>query len=89
MTSMTESPYAAWIGRSEQTTEQLSATLARRIAATLGESAPVTGQALPALWHWAFFQPAVAEEGLGEDGHPARGGILPCLLYTSDAADEL
>jgi itaconyl-CoA hydratase/mesaconyl-C4 CoA hydratase len=77
MTSMTDSPYAAWIGRSEQTTEQLSAGLARRIAATLGESAPVAGQALPALWHWAFFQPAVEEEGLGEDGHPARGGILP------------
>ncbi|WP_414927640.1 MaoC family dehydratase N-terminal domain-containing protein [Pseudomonas sp. IT-P74] len=74
---MTDSPYAAWIGRSEQTTEQLSASLAKRIAATLGENAPAAGQVLPALWHWAFFQPAVAQEDLGKDGHPARSGILP------------
>ena len=77
MNSMTDSPYAALIGRSEQTTEHLSASLVKRIAATLGEKPPAAGQALPALWHWAFFQPAVDEAGLGDDGHPARGGILP------------
>lgn len=76
MTS-TSSLYAAWIGRSEQTTEHLSASVVKRIAATLGEKPPAVGQPLPALWHWAFFQPAVEETGLGEDGHPARGGILP------------
>jgi itaconyl-CoA hydratase/mesaconyl-C4 CoA hydratase len=74
---MIDSPYAAWIGRSEQTTEHLSLSLVKRIAATLGEQPPAAGQSLPALWHWAFFQPTVDEAGLGEDGHPARGGILP------------
>lgn len=24
-----------------------------------------------------FFQPAIAQDGLGGDGHPARGGFLP------------
>ena len=37
----------------------------------------IDGTALPPLWHWAFFQEPVAESGLGEDGHPARGGFLP------------
>lgn len=79
MTSMTDSPYAALIGRSERTTEHLSVSLAKRIAATLGESAPASGQTLPALWHWAFFQPAMEEEGLGNDGHPAHSSLLPAI----------
>lgn len=77
MTSMSDSPYAAWIGRTEHTTERLSASLVKRIAATLGESAPHSGQPLPALWHWAFFQPAVEEPALGKDGHPAGSVLLP------------
>lgn len=74
---MSDSPYAPWIGRSEQITEQLSAGLVRRIAATFGETPPMPGQALPALWHWAFFQPTVEESDLGTDGHPARSSLLP------------
>ena len=75
---MSESPYADWIGRSEQTHERLNSGLVERIAATLSEKAPAAGEDLPPLWHWAFFQPAVDATGLGADGHPALGsGLLP------------
>ncbi|SDI23711.1 itaconyl-CoA hydratase / mesaconyl-C4 CoA hydratase [Pseudomonas delhiensis] len=74
---MSESSYEAWIGRSQESHEALSTLLVSRLAATLGEQAPAAGEALPPLWHWAFFQDAVAEAGLGADGHPARGGFLP------------
>ncbi|MFD2646080.1 FAS1-like dehydratase domain-containing protein [Pseudomonas japonica] len=74
---MNESPYAAWEGRTQTREECLSEVLVRRLAATLGTSAPATGQALAPLWHWAFFQDEAPADGLGEDGHPARGGFLP------------
>ncbi|MCO6055243.1 MaoC family dehydratase N-terminal domain-containing protein [Pseudomonas sp. MOB-449] len=68
---------AAWIGRTEESHDQISRNLVIRIAATLGEPTPAHGEALPPLWHWAFFQDPVFESGLGSDGHPARGGFLP------------
>lgn len=74
---MSDSAFSAWIGRSEEVHDQLSRNLVKRIAATFGEVTPAHGEALPPLWHWAFFQEPVAESGLGEDGHPARGGFLP------------
>ncbi|MCF1488552.1 MaoC family dehydratase N-terminal domain-containing protein [Pseudomonas sp. AA27] len=66
-----------WIGRSETVHDCISHNLVKRIAATLSEPAPAPGDALPALWHWAFFQEPVEAVGLGGDGHPARGGFLP------------
>jgi itaconyl-CoA hydratase/mesaconyl-C4 CoA hydratase len=51
--------------------------LVKRIAATLGEPAPRSGESLPPLWHWAFFQEPVTADELGPDGHPALGGFLP------------
>lgn len=74
---MTDASLSAWIGRTEEVHDQLSRNLVMRIAATLGEPTPAHGEPLPPLWHWAFFQEPVAEEGLGADGHPARGGFLP------------
>ena len=74
---MSDSPYADWIGRSQEREEELSAVLVRRLAVTLAEDAPAKGDALPPLWHWMFFQDEVTEPGLGADGHPARGGFLP------------
>ena len=32
---------------------------------------------LPALWHWLYFNPTVAQAEIGADGHPKRGGFLP------------
>lgn len=67
----------AWRGRSQEVQDHLSHNLLQRIAATFGERPPAAGEALPPLWHWCFFQEPVAADGLGEDGHPARGGFLP------------
>lgn len=66
-----------WIGNGERCEDDLAPALADRIAATFGAPRPEPGQALPHLWHWAFFQIPVDAEGLGTDGHPARGGFLP------------
>ncbi|TBU89036.1 FAS1-like dehydratase domain-containing protein [Phytopseudomonas dryadis] len=74
---MSDSAFTAWIGRTEESHDQLSRNLVKRIAATLGEDTPAHGEALPPLWHWAFFQDPIAESALGGDGHPARGGFLP------------
>lgn len=64
----------SWLGRTQETSEVVCATLAGRLAATLGRATPQAGDALPPLWHWAYFQDAVPESGLGADGHAARGG---------------
>lgn len=66
-----------WIGRSAENKQEISPLLVERLAATLGRPRPASGDALPALWHWAFFQPAEDADALGEDGHPTRGGFLP------------
>lgn len=50
------SDFSAWIGRRQESQDRISFTLVRRIAATLGESAPQPGEPLPPLWHWAFFR---------------------------------
>ncbi|NWB99791.1 MaoC family dehydratase N-terminal domain-containing protein [Pseudomonas gingeri] len=69
--------FSAWIGRHQESQDRISFNLVKRIAATLGEVAPQPGEALPPLWHWAFFQEPVAASELGPDGHPALGGFLP------------
>jgi 3-methylfumaryl-CoA hydratase len=68
-----------WIGRREthrdiaalQPVAALSATLDRN------DAAPQAGDALPPLWHWLYFLPLAPASGIGEDGHPQRGGFLP------------
>lgn len=74
---MSDNALADWIGRTEEIHDVLSLNLVTRIAATFGEKVPQAGEPLPALWQWCFFQPTVEEQGLGDDGHPARGGFLP------------
>lgn len=74
---MTSQDLSAWVGRSETRNDRISHNLVKRIAATLSKPAPGPGDALPLLWHWAFFQDTVDAVGLGADGHPARGGFLP------------
>lgn len=74
---MTTQDLSAWIGRTETSQDRITHNLVKRIAATLSEPAPGPGDALPLLWHWAFFQDTVDAAGLGSDGHPARGGFLP------------
>jgi len=49
------------------------------MAATLNRSRAVfrVGDAIPSVWHWLYFLPAVRTDGLGHDGHPPRGDFLP------------
>lgn len=69
---------AAWVGRSEVMTDQIDISRAVAMAATLGlPTSPALGDALPPLWHWMYFWPAVPASQLGTDGHPQRGGFLP------------
>ena len=71
-------PEATWVGRQEVRAERIAAWSVQAMAATLGlPQAPAAGQPLPPGWHWLFFNPVVAREGLGPDGHPRRGGFLP------------
>ncbi|HEY2256697.1 MAG TPA: acyl-CoA dehydrogenase [Variovorax sp.] len=69
----------SWIGRSETHDDLMSPWTATALAATLrNDTQPwAAGQALPPLWHWCYFLPAAPQNGLGPDGHPARGGFLP------------
>lgn len=66
-----------WIGKTETIEDVFDYVLVRRMAATLGTRMPGSNDALPLLWHWMFFQPSIPYNGLGEDGHPARGEFLP------------
>lgn len=74
---MSDNALARWIGNREQCTDHLDGVLVARVAATFGTACPAPGEPLPPLWHWAFFQNPVPADGLGDDGHPARGGFLP------------
>lgn len=74
---MTSTDPAGWIGSGERQADALDPGHAARVAATLGGPAPAVGDPLPPLWQWAFFISTVAADGLGTDGHPARGGFLP------------
>lgn len=66
-----------WIGREERESELLTPTIVERFEATLGKQlAGIPGEA-PLGIQWCLNQPAVASEGLGQDGHPLRGGFLP------------
>ena len=74
-----DTDFRAWIGRSEQTHDPISAAQAQAAQATFDETGALLGEgdALPLPWHWFFFLPRAAQAALGEDGHPQRGGFLP------------
>jgi hydroxyacyl-ACP dehydratase HTD2-like protein with hotdog domain len=58
------------LGVPERSTAVLDAAHVARVAATLDADGPADGDALPSLWHWAFFTPTTPTLGLGPDGHP-------------------
>jgi 3-methylfumaryl-CoA hydratase len=67
-----------WIGKTEQTSERISAPQVAALAATLDRpDSPRDEDALPPLWHWLFFHAPVRQSDLGVDGHPRRGQFLP------------
>lgn len=68
-----------WIGRTQQSTDIVTAQLVRALRATLfldiGD--PRSGDAAPHTLHWCLGQPVYPASELGPDGHPDRGGFLP------------
>jgi len=69
-----------WIGKSRSDKDLISCRHARLLAATLDYSSPeeiTDGESLPPLWHWTCFLEGAPTHGLGNDGHPARGGFMP------------
>ena len=67
-----------WVGRSEESVDIASAARCNKMAATLDiEPALCDGDPLPPLWHFIMHSPFVPSAGLGDDGHPLRGGFLP------------
>ncbi|SFG22143.1 3-methylfumaryl-CoA hydratase [Novosphingobium sp. CF614] len=74
---MTED-FTDWIGRSEEAHDVLDPARGNALRASMGETrALVAGEALPPLYHWLYFWNVRPPEGLGPDGHPAKGGFLP------------
>ena len=70
--------FDAWIGRTEEATDLIPLRQARQMAATLGDKRNLkANDPLPPLWHWMGWQNDTPMDGLGPDGHPARGGFLP------------
>lgn len=67
-----------WIGRTTRTEAYLDPVQANRMAATLDRPTDFAdGDALPAAWHWLFFDDIVPASQLGGDGHPALGVTMP------------
>lgn len=76
---MTEANLRDWIGRTESRADQVTATPAAALAATLDRDEPALrpGDALPPLWHWLYFLPLYRQSEIGPDGHAKRGKFLP------------
>lgn len=81
MLSQIEDQAAAYLGRKETATDEVSATMARRLAATLDQSPDGLdpGAALPDGWHVILFTPLAPTKSLARDGHAPQGDFLPEL----------
>ena len=67
-----------WIGKTAVAEDQVTATSARALAATLDRNATFnTGDLLPPPWHWLYFLTMEPLSDAGPDGHPKRGDFLP------------
>lgn len=64
----------AHIGRERVIHDSLAPEPAERLATLLEQDAPET---LPTTWHWAYFNPALAAQDVGHDGHERLGLFLP------------
>lgn len=68
---MTDQLQLADLGLADSHSCHLDPAHAVKVAATLDAPPVGPGDALPSLWHWAFFTPTVPSGQLGEDGHPS------------------
>jgi 3-methylfumaryl-CoA hydratase len=70
--------FSAWVGRSEKASDVLEPARSNALRAALGDTAALAaGDPLPLLHHWLYFWNVQPPQGLGTDGHPAKGGFLP------------
>ncbi|CAA0094513.1 Mesaconyl-C(4)-CoA hydratase [Halioglobus japonicus] len=70
----------SWIGKQERSGDIITPELVKRFRATLSGYTSLAGSqgcSLPLGLHWCLAPPAIAHDGLGADGHPAKGGFLP------------
>ena len=76
-----ENEAARHLGRTETVTDEVSATIARRLAATLGLPGDglVRGAPLPDGWHVILFTTTAPTGSLTRDGHAPQGDFLPEL----------
>ena len=77
--TVTPHDLAVWrdhVGRQEVRRQRLDSESLRRFAAAQGASLEVES-APPPLAHWTWFVDVVAPGGIGPDGHPRRGGLMP------------
>ena len=66
------------VGRQETRRQRLDIESLKRFAAAQGADMDVAREA-PPLAHWAYFLDTAPPEGLGQDGHPRRGGLMPAV----------
>ncbi|ARK98188.1 FAS1-like dehydratase domain-containing protein [Burkholderia pseudomallei] len=70
--------FDAWVGRGEESADQITRAPIRLLQATMDDdNASALPDALPPLWHWLYFLPGERQSNIGVDGHPRRGGFLP------------
>lgn len=70
--------FSGWVGRSEEVSDTLEPARSMAMTATAGVVTGFkVGDPLPLLHHWLYFWNVQPPEGLGPDGHPAKGGFLP------------
>ncbi|MFK3780133.1 acyl-CoA dehydrogenase [Agrobacterium sp. NPDC089420] len=70
--------YSEYVGRTERRLALIDPDRVAALASTFDlPSVPGDGKALPAAWHWIFFNPFVRRSEVGSDGHPKKGGFLP------------
>jgi 3-methylfumaryl-CoA hydratase len=72
------SEFNDWVGRSQTVTDILEPARSNALSVALGgEGGSKAGDAMPLLHHWLYFWDVKPPAGLGDDGHPAKGGFLP------------
>jgi 3-methylfumaryl-CoA hydratase len=71
--------FTQWIGRTETRHDVASPAPLASLSALLDrdDPQPRAGDIAPPLAHWLYFLPNYRNSDAGEDGHVARGGLLP------------
>jgi 3-methylfumaryl-CoA hydratase len=70
--------WKSWIGSSDVHMDTITETLRDRFVAVVGRQEPNDdADVAPLGLHWCLAVPAIDNDGLGPDGHPLRGVLVP------------